>query len=369
MTKHKDWLVAILTHDEPPELIQSCIQSVVISISHLVEAIPGTSAKLRIIDDSQSSNSKIWRPYADAVGAEYLYVSGSISQKRNSCWQNSRADVIVFIDADCYADPEWLHAHAVAYDTLNEIPGVIGITHHEINYSIRYQAAEYAGFLVGFRFPELMSYSYWGPCSNLSVRREILELVSGFDTANFKNAAEDVDLGLRIVEKFGKLFGCSSDAVVYHDPKVFADGLLRRAWLWGRGEASLLYGHSKFSIKAPPLSLIYQLTAAIIGVCGFFLHQLGWFVSVLLIYGFFAPLTEAHKNNKSIKTIYYSRLLLAAFQFRLLLQLLKDGRILLAIKKLNYGIGQMRYEWDRVVRSLWEFYLFILIGLLLAGGK
>lgn len=360
------WLVVVLAHNESADLVLACIESIMVACRALEEQFSGSEAQVCVIDDSAPASAQTWRPQVKAMGVEHVYFQGTIAEKRNAAWQRATVDVIAFTDADCDVDRDWLCGHAMVYAAMPDTPGVIGITRHQSDFSTSYRAAEYAGFLVGFRFPDLMPLSYWGPCSNLSIQRVVLEQIGGFDTTHFRNASEDVDLGLRLYEQTQQLFVCTQQGGVEHAPHPFSKGVLRRALNWGRGEAALMVQHPRFLVTIPPTSTVFSLTVVILALVGLALGQpslsLAWFI----VYGFIGSLVEALQNKKPIGIVGYARVLHGVFQLGMLSELARCGHIALSIKKMNYGEGQLRYEWNNLMRPLWEYLVVILLGILLS---
>ena len=299
------------------------------------------------------------------LGMEIIYEAASISRKRNRSWSGTDADVVVFIDSDCEADPGWLSAHCNSYAAASNAPGVVGLTRHRAETSVGYRAAKYAGLLIGFEFPNLMTTAYWGPCSNLSLRRSALQAAGGFDEVHFFNASEDVDLGLRVTATSGQMLVCSRDAVVWHAPVHFTQTLVRRAWGWGYGEAALLIQHPERHIVAPPGGLAFLLTALSLSGLGAALGSWGFMIALILLYFFLSPLAEAIQNHQSLHIVWLAHILRGLFILHCRLGLLRRGRIDLLFTRLHYGEEQLIYEWEAAMRPQWVFLVFLFAGLLL----
>ena len=355
------WLVIILTHNEPISLIEACLHSVCQAADFLTAQYPTCTVHIRVVDDSAPLLRLVIQKVADSLGVELVHSAGTISQKRNAGCKNSDADVIVFTDADCQVDEQWLVAHASAYAKHPNAPGVAGVTIHQAESTLDYAAARYAGFLVGFQFAEMMPTTLWAPCSNLSIRMDIFRKVGGFDEA-FAFAAEDVDLGLRVCAMSGQRIVCQPSALVYHAPEPFARGIYRRVWAWGKGEALLLTRHARHLVPSPPplvlftlLSLGWALTNALA------YRKLAAIIIFLAIYIFGGPLLEAWETKASWSVVIRARLLQMLFQLGTCVGLLKAKRLDLLGKKMNYGEGQFAYEWPAAVRTIWEFFIFLLL--------
>lgn len=354
---HSRWLVVILTHDESATLVLTCIRSVIVAAHRLSTRYVEDGIHIRVVDDSQPRFRDAWLDEVRSLGVEVLEHRGTIASKRNSGCDGFDADIIAFTDADCDVDSEWLCAHSSVYMLQPKVAAVVGKTLHNVEAFWRYQAAEYARFLIGFRLPDLMQYTFWGPCSNFSVRHEAFRSISGFDAIHFSNASEDVDLGLRLTAK-GYVIACAASAPVRHNPEAFARGILRRAWGWGNGEAGLLIGHPRFRAIAPPDLLAYSLIGVLMALAGLVfanLTTLGALIGIFVVVG---PLVESRSEHVTWRIVITGRILRMLFRLGCCLRLVKARKWNLLAAKMNYGSGQYRAEWPDTVRPMWEFLAF-----------
>ena len=361
-----NWLVIILVHNEPREYVEPCLRSVRAAADLLILHKSGTDVTIRVVDDSRPTLRASWQGTAEALGVEVLTSPGTIAQKRNAGCKGNNADAVAFTDADCTVDIEWLLVHFEAYAALPESPGAVGRTLHQFDSSPMYAAARHAGFLIGFSLPELMTATLWGPCSNLSVRRAAFDSVGGFDEA-FAYAAEDVDLGLRLVATTGHRLVCVKAAPATHAVGPFARGIVRRAWTWGGGEAQLLARHAAHRAAAPPGILIFMFAAlgwsATDALIRHHWQTTAWFCVVYVIAG---PFHEARETRSVWRVVIRARLLQWIFQLRTCAGLMRLGRIDLLAKKMYYGDGQLTYEWAGATRLLWEFSFFLVLAALVS---
>ncbi len=356
------WLVIILTHNEPISLIQDCLRSVRKAADFFIAQHPTCTVHIHVVDDSGPQLQHVLQELADSLGIELVHFAGTISQKRNAGCRNSSADVVVFTDADCHVEQEWLVSHASVYARHPTAPGVAGVTVHQTDISPAYAAAHRAGFLVGFQFPEMTPITLWAPCSNLSIQMEVFRKVSGFDEA-FAFAAEDVDLGLRVCSVSGQRIVCEASAVVHHAPEPFMHGIYWRARVWGLGEALLLTRHVHHLVPSPPKTVLLVLLSlgwALTSLLAY--HRFAAVIAFLVIYILGGPLLEAWETKDSWAVVIRARLLQMLFQLGVCAGLLKAGRPDLLGKQMNYGEGQFVYEWPSAVRAIWEFFAFLLFA-------
>lgn len=356
------WLVVILTHNEPVSLIKDCLHSVREAANFLMAQHPISTVHIRVVDDSTPQLQCALQEITEGLGIELIRAAGTISQKRNIGCKDLDADIVVFTDADCRVDRGWLAAHASTYGKCPNAPGVAGVTVHQAESAPVYIAARRAGFLIGFQFPELIDSTLWAPCSNLSLRMGVFKEVGGFDEA-FAFAAEDVDLGLRVCAVSGQRIACQASAIVYHAPEPFVRGIYRRACVWGKGEALLMTRHPRYLAPSPPkpvlfilLSLGWALTSILV------FQRLVPLIAFLAVFVLGGPLWEALETRSSWSVVVRTRLLQMIFHLGTCMGLLRVKRPGLLSKQMNYGEGQFAYEWPTAVRSIWEFFIFILFA-------
>ncbi len=355
----ESWLVVVLAHDEGVALIEACLTSVGVAVQRLRQVRPSALVRVCVVDDEWGDTTSPARPLATGLGFDYRSTTGSIARKRNLGLDHAASDFVAFTDADCQVDPDWLVAHSKAYHRSPTAPGVVGTTLFQGARSPTLEAARYCGLLVGFGFPGMMTHAMWGPCSNLSLRAEVLAAVGGFDE-RFGNAAEDVDLGLRVLAEGGAPLLCLQDAPVQHDVPRFLDGVYRRAFRWGCGEATLLCLHPERHALAAAPGWLTGLTALLLGLAlaarTGSVSPLVWFLAVFAVAG---PSLEGRAGGGGLSVVWRARLLRALFGVGTLVGLARLGRPSLMFRAMNYGSGQFAHEWPAASRRLWEATVYL----------
>jgi hypothetical protein len=212
------------------------------SLSEAIEALAqdGGSADVMLVDSSAGPEAGRIRALAEAHGARVLRTANDVRHKRNLGIRNARGDVVLFVDSDCEADRRLLleHAHGhrvgLAPDGRS-VGGVLGSVTLSGAITAAWRAADAAGFCDSFDFARRYPQAEWGPCANLSFRRELLVSLGGF-RADWPRrlGGDDVELGLR-VNASGYAILCRPSAVVRHDRGTWArwGAVAERAWRWG----------------------------------------------------------------------------------------------------------------------------------------
>lgn len=149
---------------------------------------------------------------------------------RNTALSAATGDIVVYIDADAYADPRLIATLLQAYHEILD-PDLAGIGGRGIESNIQtvYDKWRALHARQDFgRFRRQVPYLF-GLCA--SYKREILLRVGGFDAFFPKNAGEDVDLGYRLRKAGYKLYYIP-EAVVYHQHSDTEESLLRVQYNW-----------------------------------------------------------------------------------------------------------------------------------------
>jgi glycosyltransferase involved in cell wall biosynthesis len=201
----------------------------------------GGEAEMLFIDSSEDDAARGIAHTARRHGATLVRSENDVRHKRNVGIERARGDIVLFVDSDCEADPHLLVEHANGH-RVHEAPdgrriaGVLGHVRLRGARTASWRAAEAAGFCDGFEFAVRYPQADWGPCANISYRREVLEEVGGFrESWPFRLGGDDVELGLR-VNALGVAILCRPEAFVYHHRVTWArwSAVLERAWRWGR---------------------------------------------------------------------------------------------------------------------------------------
>lgn len=154
-----------------------------------------------------------------------------IAASRNTAWQNAGGDIIVYLDADASASPEFLEKISGSYDS----PGIAGVGGRGL---------EVVQESRGDRWRREILYQEWGKSSKADVPflfgmcssyfKNILAELGGFDPL-FQKSGEDMDFSFR-VRKAGYRLTYNPAAVVHHhraDDSLSIEQMTYRHCLWG----------------------------------------------------------------------------------------------------------------------------------------
>lgn len=357
--------VVILTHNRV-ELARRLFASLDIELKSNREK---TLLEVIVVDDSHAYGKAVIESLCRQFGYSFYFYKGNLSAKRNFGIDKARNEIILFIDSDCEVLPGLLQEHINSY-TDESIGGVLGVTNFVGKRSWGWKVIEKTPFIIGFSFPERTDYAPWGPCTNISFRKAVLEGIGGFDT-DFSYSGEDVDIGVR-VNKAGYKIRCNPKAIVNHATETWSN-LLQSAmkfFRWGRTDFHILKKHPHLkSIEFPKfftvlvLVLLMCLAEIFTGHSDIAAKTIAvWIPTALLLEAIF-KVAKAREKPPLIFSEFLSTLLNLTFEAGTILESLRRGSLSMLYQKILYSPGQLIAEWDsRVVRS-WSIIIALLLTL------
>ena len=217
-----------------------------------------------IIDDSPRNEQKKIEKLCEIYKVKLILGSSNVREKRNIGIAKAKGNIIFFVDSDCEVSPNIFLEHLKMYENP-ETAGVLGVTKFIGEKTKMWKIIERTKFLDAFNFAEKyhnrLDSAPWGTCTNLSVKKEILEEVQGFDTSfPFKLGGDDMDLGIRI-NKAGYKIKMNPEAVVFHTRETWSSfsAIIKRVFRWGRMDYHVLYKkhHGDLYVTFPKPIIIF----------------------------------------------------------------------------------------------------------------
>jgi len=158
-----------------------------------------------------------------------------LSSARNTGMYNANGEILAYIDDDAYPDDHWLHYLAYAY--MNSPHAAIGgpnIVPPEDGPIATCVANAPGGPVHVLETDEIAEHV---PGCNLSVRKDVLMKIGGFDPI-YRTAGDDVDLCWRIQEA-GYTIGFHPSALVWHHRRNSLKAYWKQQQGYGKAEALL----------------------------------------------------------------------------------------------------------------------------------
>lgn len=345
--------VAVLVHQEENQLVQRCLRALDTEVAAagaelLVVCSPARGTELTEV---LGSRGRLLRCANHRVGA-----------RRALAVQEARGKLIAFTDADCVVQPGWLGELSNRLTATDWAAGSFGITRHELGDSRLYRAAQQAGLLAGFELAKQTAAFDWAPCSNVMYRRDAVLAAGNFDVTRM--VAEDVDLGLRLKAVAGPLVAAPR-AVVKHSRDEFTDGIWRRAWYWGRGDADLMIDHPSLAHLAPPPRWLWW-TASVLGAA---LISRSWRQTVISALLWSGVGSAACLTGGDPRSNFLSRRITDVFGIGRAFEAWRQRRPRLAFSTPIYGPGHAREVADAWAKSAREGVIGMALCLVIATMK
>jgi glycosyltransferase involved in cell wall biosynthesis len=336
-----------------------------------------TLPEVILIDDSAGEQRNRIEKLSVRFGAIYLRGPSSVREKRNMGIERSSGQIILFIDSDCEVSEDIFIEHMRMYNEP-DTGGVFGITEFVGEENYAWRIAKRTNLLDVCSFAKTLSRyldsAPWVGANNLSVRKEILEKIGGFDTSfPFLLGGDDTDLGIRI-NKAGYKIRMNPQAIVFHSRETWRSltSIAKRAFRWGRMDYYIYYRKHKEKLSLSsikPVAFLFLLMP--IGFTKSFVsHSYGaaflplfWLVVFMLLNSIF-KLASSTESIKTLPLELPAQFLEFLFNFGTAFESLKNASLSVFFKAPLSDPRQIVLLWDRKVRETWSLILSILMVIL-----
>ena len=330
-----------------------------------------------VVDNSNKETRLEIEVLCKRFQASYYYLQKGVSEARNYGTHIAKLPIILFIDSDCEVECNIFNEHLKCYNS-EEVSGCAGLTEFVGKKTRLWNAIEKMPFLQPFQWARWKSYVSWGPCTNISFRKEVLEKINGFSSIlPQKESGEDVDLGYRITA-LGYKICCNANAKVYHIRETW-DSLSQfivKTFRFGRGEYHLMEKHPENTFLDIPknslifviLAILFMFKALISNALLFVIIPFVWLPVVILAQSILALKYRLVGNRwRDIGYIYVSLLFDFLFELGTIIECIKKGSLKFLPCRFIYTEDQLFSRWHWGVIKMWSFVisLFSLLVLLL----
>jgi cellulose synthase/poly-beta-1,6-N-acetylglucosamine synthase-like glycosyltransferase len=219
------------------------------TLQFCLEAIEAQSLKpeeVILVDNNSKDNSnEIVKKFINDKNGRYISCREKKigpASARNAGIEESKKDVIVFTDADCIPDENWLETISKEFEdpdvcaVAGKIEGYVGKSLLEKFHSLFTLQSPQNTFL----FNEFTLVNGGFPAANFAVRKEILNAIGGFDEKLL--VGEDYDLCARIY-KAGFVIKFVGSAIVHHLHRSSIKSTWKQSVGFGEAHAKLLRKH------------------------------------------------------------------------------------------------------------------------------
>lgn len=193
-----------------------------------------------IVVDNMSTDST--REIIESNNLGYLTAeTAGPSAARNVGIQNASGDIIIFIDIDCFCDPDFIERHVKAHHfhyNNDERIQVIGGSISGINNNFFAFCDDYSSWYHYHPKMDVRENAIFLPTANLSVAREVFSIVGGFD----ENLRYGEDLAFCMKLRDANIRVCfDPSAKLKHVNRTSIADLFMHAVNWGMGDNYALF--------------------------------------------------------------------------------------------------------------------------------
>jgi cellulose synthase/poly-beta-1,6-N-acetylglucosamine synthase-like glycosyltransferase len=229
------------------------------------QTVPREEYEIIVVNDGSSDGTR-----EAATGCDVVLISQphrGAAAARNAGARQAQGEIILFTDADCVPEPNWIEAMLSPFTDQNVI-GVSGkVCTYQKNLVPRFIQLEYDA-----RYGHIAKHRYIDHINTAAgaYRREIFLENRGF----LENllGAEDVELSFRLANRGHKMVS-APEAIVYHRHPESISGYVRRKYHYGYWRTLVYRRHPRKAVadsRTPQtqklqIGLLFLLAIAIIG--------------------------------------------------------------------------------------------------------
>ena len=256
--------------------------------------------EILILDDSDEPHSTSIKAMSTEFGASYIRAEMTVGAKRNLGARMSNHDIVVFLDSDVRVSEDFFRGYEKVF-TAEDINMAIGLLEFYGEECWYWKVVKSTPFVKCFDMPRYMDMLPWGCSCNMAVRRDFFLELSGFSDEFREPAGEDVDLGLRVSERHIPIVP-AKESVAFHSNTTWSKrrDMIRRACMYGRGDAILVERHPDSTVRSGFRRWIFFLAITIICCLSAIVSENVWML--LMIPALLAAEVFAVSTRISIKS-------------------------------------------------------------------
>ena len=215
---------------------------------------PRTSVEYIFVIDGPNTTGPATEALFHHVGATVIENGRSrgAAYSRNAGFRVGSGEYVLFLDDDVIPDSNLLQEYRKAIDNYPDAPGYAGPALFKSASNSFTRGLLASGIPEVWRMAETHSELAWNVTSNIMVRRASAQQVYFSEAFPKKGGGEDIDYGLNLTSKAGRLLKSVPNARVWHGWWNGGSRQYRRIFRWGYGDSNLAELHPEHRFIAPP---------------------------------------------------------------------------------------------------------------------
>lgn len=245
------------------------------SCAEFLHVFPAANLEIILIDNNSEENrsEELLSAFPQSFGASLKILrtqNNNMALARNLALNNAQYENLIFVDADCHPDENWLLSYhqlklkhfkenTVALAGENTPPPQDIWLYNYIRLLKRYPALHLnsAQILASSHPPRSVRHA---PTCNILYKRSALLKINGFDN-QFRRAGEDLEINSRFVSTGHEILFSGAPKVFHHDPPKLVNWL-KKVFHYGKIQPRVLSMYPQHVDKERwlPLALIVIIT-------------------------------------------------------------------------------------------------------------
>lgn len=226
----KPFVSIIIPTFQREELFFSCLESLA------KQDYPQKKFEVVVVYDGVDCpySKKNLKKYLTKIKNAHFYTkeNGGAAKARNFAISNAKGSLLLTIDDDCCAEPDWVSSYVVFMENNTELIGAGGTVKSSSPTSF---VQKYIAFkrLMFQPVRDSEGNIVTVITANACYRKGLIDKLGGFDEQFPFSGGEDLDLSMRL-RHCGKL-GYSDKSVVHHYHRATLKGLIKQHFYYGKG--------------------------------------------------------------------------------------------------------------------------------------
>ena len=351
---------------------EELVEELLASLKKARDAYRYGETEVLVVDSSEGSAKESIMRSCENHDARYLFGDNSVRKKRNLGIDESKYEIIHFIDSDVTVCEDILNIHAETFlnDSDPMLAGSFGLTEFVGKKNFWWKIVEHTTYLDSFRFAKMFPYQSWTIGNNVAFKKSVLLEIGKFkENLPFKLGGDDLEMTYRVT-KNGYRIKSAPEAVAYHSTETWShlSAIHNRTKRWGHMEYYIKEAHPELFVNCIPksdvlfglffivntlMSLILQTIAPLLFFCG-------W----LLLYVVIGYLMECRTKVKNPFFYLAGKIIHKRYHWYYMEESIRHRDFSCLFKEMSFSIYQSLFMYKGETEKLWAFIGTFMISFL-----